>query len=441
VEKEITRRSFIKTGAKGVALTAAFSSLYPDLFAQNEEMKPVRIGVIGSGGRGTHLLRILLSFPGVSVPAICDINEKNLNHAIDLVKEIKGTTPVGYSKGEYDYRNLLKRDDLDGVLIATPQQWHATMTVDALKAGKHVGCEVPAAWELGQLWEMVKAKEESGKHYMLLENYVYAPHHMAILNMVEKGLFGDPYYALCSYIHATPELYFESDGTPAWRGWTYINAYGNIYPTHALGPVSKWLSINDGDCFDYCTSMMSEPAGRVMRRYAIERCGKDSNAANQKYIAGEFVPTLIKTVKGSVIQVNFDGQSPRPADNYYLLQGTMGIYKSQNGIHIDHLSPDHAYEDANKYMEKYAHAYWTKNAEKARDSGHEGGDWFVMKDFFDMVRLDKEPWIDIYDAAAWSSIIECSRLSIDQKDAVQMPDFTSGKWKDPSWREGNLKPV
>ena len=56
-----------------------------------------------------------------------------------------------------------------------------------------------------------------------------------------------------------------------------------------------------------------------------------------------------------------------------------------------------------------------------------------------MIREDKEPWIDVFDAATWSSIIFCSKLSLDRKGArVDMPDFTNGKWKDPHWRKDRM---
>ena len=56
-----------------------------------------------------------------------------------------------------------------------------------------------------------------------------------------------------------------------------------------------------------------------------------------------------------------------------------------------------------------------------------------------MVRENRKPWIDAYDCAAWSSLLELSRLSIDRKGApVEIPDFTEGRWKDPNWRKDQM---
>mgnify|MGYP001577903059 FL=1 len=74
-----------------------------------------------------------------------------------------------------------------------------------------------------------------------------------------------------------------------------------------------------------------------------------------------------------------------------------------------------------------------------RDGGHGGIDYYCINDFEKMLRQDREPWIDVYDAAAWSSIIFCSKLSLDRDGArVKLPDFTDGKWKDANWRKDRM---
>ena len=93
-----------------------------------------------------------------------------------------------------------------------------------------------------------------------------------------------------------------------------------------------------------------------------------------------------------------------------------------------------------KYQPKYQHPYWRENGDVARRVGGHGGiDYHCISDFVKMLREVKEPWIDVYDAATWSSIIFCSKLSLDRNGArVEMPDFTDGKWKDPNWRKDRM---
>ena len=348
---KIDRREFLKKGIGSIATVAAISSPVSELLGQEESIKPVRIGVIGTGARGRDLMKMLFSMPKIEMPALCDINEAHLNLGKEIVKKFKGITPDGYSKGPYDYRRMLERDDLDGVLIATPIEWHGVMSIDAMKAGKHVGCEVPGEYDLDELWELVKTKEETGMHYTILENYIYPRERMMVYNMLNQGIFGEPYYAECCYIGDLKYMAFNSDGTLTWRGKLGVDNYGNYYPTHAIGPVAKWLGINDGDRMEYCVSMMTKP--RVLHQYAVKHFGPDSDAAKIKFKMGEFTSTLIYTAKGKVIRVDFDVLSPRPDTHYYLVQGEKGIYDSRSGIYIDDGSK--RWSSANKYLPQYDH--------------------------------------------------------------------------------------
>lgn len=85
------------------------------------------------------------------------MSETNLERAIDAVRDKTGHRTAGYSGGPFAYRNLLERDDVDAVLIATPAPLHARMAIDALKAGKDVGSEVPV---LRDFVNMVKEDRE-----------------------------------------------------------------------------------------------------------------------------------------------------------------------------------------------------------------------------------------------------------------------------------------
>jgi hypothetical protein len=96
-----------------------------------------------------------------------------------------------------------------------------------------------------------------------------------------------------------------------------------------------------------------------------------------------------------------------------------------------------------KFLEKYRHPLWRKDAATAlKTGGHGGMDYFCLRDFVDMVRCDRAPWVDCYDAAAYNALNQCSEKSIDAKGApVEIPDFTKGKWKDPNWRKGRPSPA
>lgn len=430
----IDRKDFLKMGA--VATIASQASALAAQDAKPDTVKTVRIGLVGLGKRGSFLLRSLLTnHPGVSVPALCDVNTERLAQGIQTVKRIQGNTPTGYSKDEYDYRNMFARDDLDGILLAVDVQWFGKMAADALKAGKHVGTEVTGPHTLDDCWSIVREKERSGKRYMHLENCCYGRDSMMVLNMIRQGVLGEPYYAECSYVHDIKGRFIDADGKLSWRGRLLVDGAGNSYPTHAVGSAAKWLSINDGDRFVSCVATQCDP--REWQADAIARFGQQSPAAKVVPKTGDFVAVLIRTAKGKMIRVDYSFTCTRPYSRYYLLQGMNGCFDSRSGMYVKGTSPSYEFEPIAKYYEKFDHPFWRKDADIARKTGGHGGmDYFCIRDFVKMLREDREPWIDCYDSASWSSIYHCSSQSIAQNGApVEMPDFTGGRWKDPNWRK------
>jgi predicted dehydrogenase len=441
----IDRRRFFQQGLAAVgaaSVAGAVASLAP---GQEESSRSIRIGVIGVGPRGKwHITNLLTNYPDVTVTAICDIQEDRLKMAIEMVKKMRGTTPVGYSKGEYDYRNMCQRDDVDAVLIATPVYWLGRMTVDALHAGKHAALEVPGAQTEEECWNMVTEKKKTGKHVMFLEECCYGNDNLMIYSMVKQGVFGEPYYAEGSYVHDCRAEFFDSSGKILWRGELGRDSYGTSYPQHGFASNSKWLEINDGDRLEYCQTMMTSP--REAHLGAVRQYGPGSEPAKVHFKEGDFVTTLISTAKGRMIRIDYSICCTRPYSRYYLLQGTKGCWDSRSGVFL--LRDDVPYtgritapwEPLQTYQQKYQHPYWRESSVAAkRAGGHGGMDYFCIRDFLKMVREDREPWIDVYDAATWSSIIFCSKLSLDRNGArVEMPDFTDGKWKDPNWRKDRM---
>ena len=159
------RRNFLRTtGAGALALSAGS---YSRVMGANDK---VRLGVIGTGDRGRHVMGLFQQVPTVEVDAVCDIYA----NAIDLAKQ---KAPNARSFG--DHRKLLEMKELDAVLIATPDHWHAMTAIDALNAGKDVYVEKPLTLRIEEGPEIVKAarvnnricqvgmQQRSGAHYIL----------------------------------------------------------------------------------------------------------------------------------------------------------------------------------------------------------------------------------------------------------------------------------
>ncbi|NOX55319.1 MAG: hypothetical protein GXP27_12955 [Planctomycetes bacterium] len=203
---------------------------------------------------------------------------------------------------------------------------------------------------------------------------------------------------------------------------------------------------HDGDRFEYCNAMMTDP--REIHAQVVEQFGPDSPAAKIKFQTGDFLTTLIRTARGRMIRLDYSLSCTRPYSRYYLLQGTNGCYDSRTGLFIKGISKERhpgygTWDPVEKFLEKYRHPFWRKDAATAlKTGGHGGMDYFCIRDFVAMVRHDQEPWVDCYDAAAWNALNECSERSIDRKGAaVEIPDFTKGKWKSPDWRRDRPSPA
>jgi predicted dehydrogenase len=420
------RRSFLKAGTAGLVSSVFLRSGFSQAAALNKE---VRIAFIGTGSRGRSLLGTMMNIPGWTCPALCDINEANLTKATQMVESRKGNKPEGYSRDEEDYKRMVARDDIDAILIATPAPMHARMSVDCMLAGKHVGSEVPAAYTIEECWDLVNLKEKTGLHFMLLENYTYRRANMMVMNMLKQNIFGETYFAEGSYIHDCRSLRFDSRGELTWRGEMKRDRVGSLYPTHAVGPVAKWMNINRGDVFKRMTSYMSKPAS--LQVYAAKKFGQNSEQAKVRYKAGDMCVTQIQTCNDCLITIQYDTDSSRPENCFYLIQGTEGIFDVRKGIYLEGKSKKEVWDPISDYYADYDHPIWKKDGKQAEKTGHGGGDYFVVREFIESLIEDREPWIDVYDAAAWSAIVELSQQSISQNNAsVEFPDFTRGKWKE-----------
>ncbi|NQT83755.1 Gfo/Idh/MocA family oxidoreductase [bacterium] len=427
MENRLSRRHFLRLG-----IAAGVAAGFPRSVRTNSSSGPTRLGFIGVGGRGTYLLRLALGIKEVEVVAICDINESHLRRAQNIVQEVRGNNPAGYSAGPKDYRRLLDREDVDAVVIATPMQLHAEMSVDSLRERKHALSEVATACTLDECWALVEAVEETGRLYMLAENCCYLRSSMMILNMVKQGVFGDISYAECGYVHDCRGIKFNSDGSLTWRGELGRDNIGNLYPTHSLGPVAQWMGINREDRLVSLVAMTTRQAS--IERYAAMRFGKDSPAAKVKFAVGDSTSTLIRTAKGAVIDLRYDTASarPHPTTTYYALQGLKASYESRSdAIWIEKVTKGLTWEPLSKYAKEYEHPKWKMAQNEARKTSHGGADFFPIREFVRSIREGRPSPIDVYDAVTWSSIIPLSAESIrGGGKPVEIPDFTRGKWKE-----------
>ena len=437
------RRSFIRNSSiAGAALTVPSG-----LFAKDIVNEKARIAFIGVGLRGCNHLRNLVRRDDIEIPAICDIDLDRIDVAQKILTDAKYPKAAAYSDHEDSYKDLLSREDIDGVIISTPWLWHTPMAVDAMKAGKYAGLEVSAATTMAECWDLVDTYEETGTPIMILENVNYRRDVMAVMNMVREGLFGEMLHGRCGYQHDLRGIKFN-DGPGSrgsgvnfgekgrseatWRTQHSLKRNADLYPTHGLGPIAAMLDINRGNRFTRISSFATKARG--LKNYIVNhpKGGKDHPNAQLDWKLGDVITSTIETAMGETIIVTHDCNSPRPYSLGFRVQGTQGLtefdYHTKR-LYIEGVSESHKWEEMDDYLKKYDHPLWKKYGEYATGSGHGGMDFFVDNAFVEIVKRQEEAPLDAYDAAAWSAVTPLSEMSIAEGgDALDFPDFTRGKW-------------
>ena len=398
------------------------------------KLEKVRIGFIGLGNRGPGAVMRTSKIEGVDIKALCDLRPEKANGAKKkLLEATQAFNPAVYTGGENEWKKVCERSDIDLIYIATPWHLHTPMAVYAMKHGKHVATEVPAAVTTDECWQLVETSEKTKKHCMILENCCYDFFELLTLNMARQGLFGEIVHGEGAYIHDLLEGNFAKEKYHnMWRLKENFRN-GNLYPTHGLGPVAQVLNINRGDKMDYLVSMSGNDF--MMGQMAKELASKDEfykQYANKTY-RGNMNTTTIRTAKGRTIMLQHDVTSPNVYSRIHKISGTKGSclkYPLPGKIAIG-LEDWASIEEYKILEEKYAPPIVRKVGEMAKQVGGHGGmdflmDWRMIDCLRNGIPLD----IDVYDAAAWSAIAPVSEKSIaNRSGSVDIPDFTRGAWK------------
>lgn len=428
---KLNRRTFLKTGTAATAGLALAGQVVGQTAMAADKLKPVRVGLIGIGRRGKTLLELLLKNKGVQVLAICDVDGSRISMAQEMIEKAGQPKPEGYSNDPKAYRKLLTRKDIDAVIIASPWELHTPMSVEAMKAGKYTACEVPCALTLEECWNLVKTHEATGAPFMMMENWCFRRDNLAVLKMIRKGLLGQIVHCHCAHSHDCIDHWFwDTDGTPRWPAKYLIERNCDQYPTHSLGPVMSWMDINHGDAFATLTSTAT--ASTSINAHFAHKFGPDDPRAKAKYKQGDIVTSVVKTHRGRTIVINYDMQLPRPYDNRWMIQGTLGLYdEDKANVYLVDRSPKyHEWESFKPYQIEFEHPWWKGREAKAGGLGHNGTDEVELKLFVEAVRNRTQTPIDVYDSVTMSSIVALSGASIAKGSApVECPDFTRGKWQ------------
>ena len=383
-----------------------------------EALDTVRIGFIGVGARGQRAVERMMNIEGTKVVALCDFIDENLEASGAIVTKYGGEAPITL-KGEDGWKALCKREDIDLIYICTDWVSHANIATYALEHGKHTALEVPAAMSVEDCWRLVDAAEQAQRHCIMLENCCYDEFELAMLNMVQQGVFGDIIHAEASYIHDLRErISLNDNGNRRWINWQveYMATHiANFYPTHGLGPVALALGIHRGDRMKSIVSVSSQAIG------------------DPDKFRGTMNSSIIKTEKGRTILLQHGIALPRPYSRSFLLSGTKGYVQKYPAPYMafapdttDVLSGERCLARA----EEYKHQFVTEYKERGVEICDRRWIDFIMDSRLIYCLRNGLPLdMDVYDAAEWSSLVELSEQSALQGGVpVEIPDFTRGEW-------------
>lgn len=146
----LTRRTFLSRSAHAAAGAAAWTALSADRVAGANER--VNVAIIGCGGRGRFVLRVMVEDAGANCVCLCDLSEARMEQMWAFIQPVQPNKP----RFETDYRKVLESPDIDAVIVATHDNWHAPLTILACQAGKDVYVEKPHShnmWESGVMVE------------------------------------------------------------------------------------------------------------------------------------------------------------------------------------------------------------------------------------------------------------------------------------------------
>lgn len=246
MSNRFTRRQFLKTAALGVAGITVFPQFITS--CKNKQTTTdegiIRIGFIGLGQQAMYLLNGYMSIPDVRVVAGADVYGVKRERFLKRVKEHYANQQEEVAVEAFEnYKDLLAREDIDAVVIASPDHWHAFMAIDACKAKKHIYLEKPLTFTIHEGKMLVKAVRENGVILGVGSQQRSDPNFQHAVKMVKEGRIGK-IERVNAYVGAPPKPYdLPEQPVPAdlnWPLWLgpseYVHYNAELNPPISLDP-------------------------------------------------------------------------------------------------------------------------------------------------------------------------------------------------------------
>jgi predicted dehydrogenase len=375
--------------------------------------KPIRVAIIGLGF-GAEFIPIYQSYPGAEISAICRRDQKGLDECGDRYK----------IKARYtDYRELLKDPTIDAVHINSPIPDHAWMSVEGLKAGKHVACTVPMGTSIDECRQIVEAQRKSGKIYMMMETVVYSREYLFVKELYDKGELGRLQFLRGSHQQ-------DMDGWPDyWPGLPPM-----WYATHCVSPCLAILG-------KHAETVVCHGSGRIrdelIKRYnspfAIETATFTIHGSD---VVAEVTRSLFDTARQ--YRESFDATGSKKSFEWQQVEGEEPVIHTKSSaerpipeseIPKRVKVPDYAHllpEPIRRFTTKgvYSLDEGEQHLSFTQGGGHGGSHPHLVHAFLSAVRGERPALPDAETSANWTMVGLCAHESaMNAGKKVVIPTF------------------
>ena len=369
--------------------------------------KQINIAIVGLGF-GAEFIPIYQLHPNANMYAICQRNEENLNKI--------GNT-FGIEKRFTDFEELLNDPKIDAVHINSPIPNHAEQTLKALYAGKHVACTVPMATSVEDCMKIVKATQETGKKYMMMETVVYAREFLFVKEMYEKGELGKVQFLKASHQQ-------DMEGWPDyWPGLPPMH-----YATHCVGPVAGLLKLEAEYVSCFGSGTISEELIKIHNSpFAVE-------SAHIKFKNSDLSAYVYRSLFDVARQYreSFEVYGSKKSFEWALIEGEPNVIhtakKPEPEIPEKVETPDYAHllpEQIRSFTGKgvYDHDENT-HLSFAQGGGHGGSHPHLVHEFLSALIEDRDPFPNAAQSANWTSVgILAHESALQGGELIKVPDF------------------
>lgn len=354
-----------------------------------------RIGIFGLG-RGQNFIKNSIN-NGFSIVAFCDADQKKLDLAKSRVADA-----VCYT----NFDEFIQHD-MDAVVLVNYFHEHTPFAIKAMEAGKHVLSECMASSTLAECVELVRAVERTGMKYSMGENYPFMTRNIEMRKLYQSGALGRLIYSHGEYIHpASVESTNQfTRGEYHWRAWTPRT----YYLSHSLGPLM------------YITGATPRTI-TAASAYAPELC-----KGTAKHVSDGIAVMLCNMDDGSISTFTGSG-AVAGHGNWYRIACLDGFTETVRG-HDEKLRV--SYNEWSKSPDKFKTMDYIPNIEGAdvadnivKESGHWGGDYWIMNHFKKLIQNEEETYFDVYRSTAMAAVAILGwRSVLENGKTFEIPDF------------------